>query len=166
MHKRSTTPFFYRALTPETPFHAPRCFVTHNGAPEWCTFVNWRDPSVMNQEAKSLDNWISVLICLINNNNAVRDFIRILFLPSFRSNLRDNAQTRPRDSADFVARPLENERPLTGTRIPTCHPWRWFSMSPKGECRLYSAQRRGKGKCFTWRNNGSRLIPPRRKLLG
>lgn len=85
----------------------------------------------------------------------MHDFIHILLLSSFRSNLRDNAQTRPEDSAGFVARPLENERPLKGTRIPTCHPWGWFSMSP-GECRLYSAQRRGKGKCFTWRSNGSR----------
>lgn len=70
----------------------------------------------------------------------MRCIISRVFLPSFVQ-IFDNAQTRPRDSDGFVARTLENERPLTATRIPTCHPWGWFSMSPKGNADCIS--RRG-----------------------
>lgn len=64
-------------------------------------------------------------------------------LPSFRSNYRDSAQTCPR-RARFFARTLENEEPLTGTHIPTCRPWGWFSMNSRGEHGLYP--RRGRGE--------------------
>lgn len=78
-------------------------------------------------------------------------------LPSFRSNYRDSAQTCPR-RARFFARTLENEKPLTGTHIPTCRPWGWFSMDSRGGARTVSVQRKGEEKCFTRRSNGADLL--------
>jgi len=88
-------------------------------------------------------------------------------LPSFRSNYRDSAQTCPR-CARFFARTLENEEPLTGTHIPTCRPWGWFSMDSRGKGKhgLYPRRGKGKEKCFTRRSNGADLFRAETPWLG
>lgn len=86
-------------------------------------------------------------------------------LPSFRSNYRDSAQTCPR-RARFFARTLENEKPLTGTHIPTCRPWGWFSMDSREGARTVSVRRKGEEKCFTRRSNGADLFLTETPSLG
>lgn len=69
-----------------------------------------------------------------------------ILLPSSRSNYFDSVQTRFRRQTRrcFIARTIEDEGPLTETRIPAYRPWGWFSMDLKREHELHSRKKRGK----------------------